>query len=77
MSTQVNIQTPLLILFLGINSDASVFNDDWIVWYKINGKHYEVVMNESNFRKIQVKYMGVAFFIALSLFVLWQLRGKF
>jgi len=56
--------------------EASVFNINWIVWYKISGKHFEIVELKNVFNKLWLKYSLISGLIATLIFFLIKYRKK-
>jgi hypothetical protein len=58
------------------SGEASVFNSDWIVWYKRNGKHYEIVERQKQFNKSWLTYSLISGLIAILIYFLLKYRKK-
>lgn len=56
--------------------EASVFNKNWIVWYKQSGKHYEIVLDKDTYLKKLLINFGIGIFIAILAFLLWRYSLK-
>jgi hypothetical protein len=56
--------------------EASVFNKNWIVWYKRSGKHYEIIELKNVFNKLWLKYSVISGLIATLLYFLIKYRKK-
>jgi hypothetical protein len=56
--------------------EASVFNKNWIVWYKQRGRHYEIVLDKDEYLKKLLINLGIGIAIAISAFFLWRYSLK-
>lgn len=58
--------------------EASVFNKNWIVWYKQSGKHYEIVLDKDDYQQKLLINIGIGLAIAISIFLVWlySLKNK-
>lgn len=56
--------------------EASVFNNNWIVWYKQSGKHYEIVLDKDTYLKKLLINFGIGIVIAILAFLLWRYSLK-
>jgi len=56
--------------------EASVFNKNWIVWYKQSGKHYEIVLNKDDYNQKLLINIGIGIVIAVLAFLLWLFAMK-
>ena len=51
--------------------EASVFNKNWIVWYRNKGRHFEIVFNKESYYKILGRNIAIGIGIALLAFLIW------
>lgn len=58
------------------SGQASVFNSDWIVWYRRDGKHFEIVERERQFNKSWLKYSLIGGIIVTLIFLLIRYRKR-
>lgn len=56
--------------------EASVFNKDWIVWYKQSGRHFEIVLDKDEYLKKLLINLGIGIVIAILAFILWKYSLK-
>lgn len=58
--------------------EASVYNNNWIVWYKQSGKHYEIMFDKDKYQKQLFINLGIGLVIAIITFLIWMysLRNK-
>lgn len=58
--------------------EASVFNKNWIVWYKQSGKHYEIVLDKDDYQEKLLINIGIGIAIAIMAFLIWiySLKNK-
>lgn len=57
-------------------NSGSVYNVDWIVWYKINGKHLEIVEDNEKFNKVWLKYSIISGILAIVILFALKYREK-
>lgn len=58
------------------SGEASVFNSDWIVWYRRDGKHFEIVERQKQFNKSWLTYSLISGLIATFIFFLVKYRKR-
>ena len=63
-------------IFKGWQTGGSVFNANWIVWYRQDGKHYEIVENKELFDTKWLKYSLISGLIAILMYLLIRYRKK-
>lgn len=58
------------------SGDAMVFNNQWVVWYAYNGKHYEIIEFKNIFTKKLLIFSGIGSLLALLLYLLIRYRRR-
>jgi hypothetical protein len=58
------------------SGEASVFNSDWIVWYKRDGKHYEIVERQKQFNKYWLIYSAIYAVTIMLIYLFLKYRSK-
>ena len=56
--------------------DASIFNKNWIVWYKQSGKHFEIVLDQDAYHKKILMNLGIGIIFAILGFIIWRISFK-
>jgi len=59
-------------------SEFSISNENWIVWYKESGNHYEIVLDKDDYYRKLLINLGICIAIAILTFLLWiySLKNK-
>jgi hypothetical protein len=57
-------------------NDAWVFNSQWIVWYDIDGRHYEVVEYKKEFKKRWLIYSCIGSILSLIIYLIIKYRKR-
>jgi hypothetical protein len=58
------------------SDDAMVFNNQCVIWYAYNGKHFEIIENKEVFTKKLIIYSGIGSVLALLLYFLIRYRRR-
>lgn len=57
--------------------ETYVYNENWIVWYKASGKHYEIVLDKDRYYEKLGKNILIGLGISLLLFLVWKNSYRF
>lgn len=56
--------------------EGNVFNKNWIVWYKTNGKYYDIVKNEDNYNKDLLINILIGLGLSIFTFLIWKYGNR-
>lgn len=59
------------------SQEASVFNKNWIVWYKKNGKHFEIIENKNIYYKNLVIYSLISGLLVFLIYLVIKYQKRF
>lgn len=56
--------------------EGNIFTKSWIVWYKTNGKHFDIVRDKEQYNIALITNISIAVGLSLLIFLIWKYGNR-